>query len=140
MGYFCPEPQKLYIGRFPALRDGLPQTPIHFCQPATKVGNPADWVARCPVSYTDFQLWKNNQFLKYLKTLGFKYDPFIFINCVVAWFNYWRHIVDDVAFTDTFEHPLIYWDTSQHRLLFVFLDFIVILWLFSLLSFIKKIF
>ena len=102
--------------------------------------NITGWIGRCPFPYTDFQLWQNNQLLKYLKSLGFEYDPFIFVNCVVAWFNHWRHIIDDIAFDDIFEHPLIYWDTSQHRLLFVFLDFIVILWLFSLISFIKKIF
>lgn len=102
--------------------------------------NLTGWVWKCPFSYTDFQLWKNNWITRYLKTLGFEYDPFVFINCVVAGFHHWRHTIDNTLFGDTFEHPLLYGDTPKHRTLFVFLDFIVILWLFGLLAFIKKIF
>ena len=102
--------------------------------------NVTGWIARCPWPYTDFQLWKNWGFLNYLKSLGFSYDPFIFINCVVAWFHEWRHTIDFRMFDDTFQHPLMYWDSDKHKTLFSFLDFVVILWLFGLVSFFKKIF
>jgi len=102
--------------------------------------NITGWVGRCPFPYTDFQLWKDSEFLKYLKSFGFKYDPFIIVNCTVAWFHHWRHIIDNTLFWDTFNSPLLNWDTPKHRALFGFLDFIVILWLFGLFSFIKRIF
>ena len=97
-------------------------------------------VWKCPFPYTDFQLWKDSWFLKYLKSLGFKYDPFVFANCVIAWFHQWRNTITDMAWLTFLDQPLINWDTEQHRILFVFLDFVVILWFFWLTAFLKRIF
>lgn len=104
------------------------------------MSNLTGWVGRCPFPYSDFRLWNNLKLLQLLQDYWFNYDPFIIINCSVAWFQYWRHTIDTILFWDTFEHPLLYWDTSKHRTLFTFLDFVVILWLFWLFTFFKKIF
>lgn len=102
--------------------------------------NLTGWVGRCPFPYTDFHLWNNLKILQYLRDFWINFDPFVLINCVVAWFSDGRHTITNKAWLSFLTSPLISWDTDQHRALYNFLDFILILWILWIVAFLKKIF
>ena len=87
---------------------------------------------KCPYPYESiFSYWNFNLKL-------WKFDILLPINCMISAFKHWKSFdaFDNVWLFDFW--PLMQWTTQQHRILFRFFDFILILWYVLFFSLIYK--
>lgn len=99
---------------------------------------------RCPFSYNSNRIviWK--KIMDYL----WDRDPFVFVNCMIAWFNKWKSF----NFLDRLDFPwplmslgsdynVLWFDTDKNkRLLFWFFDLLLSLWLLLLIRVFYRLF